>query len=243
MKAKSKRSVLLSSLAMLMVACVSLSTATYAWFTSTTRDTANGINVKTIKASNLVISKYNKDWKSVLDYGIANKVIRPASTANGMNWFKASAESRDNFAKESGTDFAAITEVNSYRFADEINVMNQGEAAVENVKISFTGLTDCARVAIVPADDRGNITGTFTDYVYAIDNTPYDAAASATTTETITPKTSCEINVGNLNPNEVKYYNIYVWFEGQDPDCTDAKASGSKIDDIQITVTGETEDQ
>ncbi len=243
MKANSKRRVLISSLAMLMVALVALSTATYAWFTSSTTATASGINVKTVKSSELVISKSDKDWKTLVDYGVANKVLLPTSTDNGTSWFSAEAEIKTAFDKKTGTDFAGVTDGSNYYFAEELNVMNKGEATVENVKISFSGLTNkYARVAIVEADANGNITGTFTDSVYDVDGAAYDAANSATATTSITPKTTYTINVGNLAHNDAKYYNIYVWFEGQDVDCFDGTA-GQAIDDITFTVTGETEDQ
>ena len=70
MKANSKRRVLVSSLSMLLVATVSLGAATYAWFTSNTTATAQGINVKTIQASELVISDKSKNWDTTINYGV-----------------------------------------------------------------------------------------------------------------------------------------------------------------------------
>ncbi len=243
MKQTSKKKMLVSSVAMMMVATVSLGSATYAWFTSSTTATANGINVKTVKSSELVISKSDKDWKTLVDYGTANKVLLPASTSTGTSWFTAEAEEKTAFDKKSDIDFTGIGDGTNYYFAEELNVMNKGEATVENVKISFSGLSNSyARVAIVEADSSGNITGTFKDRVYDVDGAAYDAVVDATSTTSITPKTTYEITVGNLAHNDAKYYNIYVWFEGQDVDCFDGNA-GQAIEDIQFTVTGETEDQ
>lgn len=243
MKTNSRRRVLISSVAMLMVAVISLSTATYAWFTTSTTATAGGINVKTIKSSELVISKSDKNWDTTVDYGGANKVLLPVSTADGNSWFTAEAEDKTEFDKKTGYDFVGISDINNYCFTDQLNIMNKGEAAVENVKITFTGLTNrYARVAVVPADEDGNITGTFKDCVYDVNGVEYEAVVDATNTTPITPKTTYEIVVGTINHNDAKYYNIYVWFEGQDVDCYDGSA-GSAIEDIAFTVTGETEDQ
>lgn len=243
MKAKSRKRLLISSVAMLLVAMVALGTATFAWFTSSTTATASGINVKTVKSSELVISKSDKDWKTVVDYGVSNKVLLPASTANGTAWFSAEAQTKTAFDKKTGTDFAGITDVSNYCFAEELNVMNKGEATVENVTISFSGLTNkYARVAVVEANATSNIIGTFTESVYDVDGAAYDAVVDATNIISITPKTTYTINIGNLAYNEAKYYNIYVWFEGQDVDCFDGNA-GQAIEDITFTVTGETEDQ
>lgn len=243
MKANSKRRVLISSLAMLMIALVALSTATYAWFTSSTTANASGINVQTVKSSELVISKSDKDWGTLVDYSVSNKVLLPTSTDNGTSWFTAEAGDKTKFDKKANTEFEGISNASNYYFAEQLNVMNKGEADVKNVKITFSGLTNkYARVAVVEADVDGNITGTFTKCVYDVDGAAYDAAKSATETTSITPNTKCEISVGTLSKNVAKYYNIYVWFEGQDVDCYDGTA-GQAIDDIKFTVTGDTAEQ
>ena len=243
MKANSKRRVLVSSVAMLLVALISLSTATFAWFTSNTTATAQGINVKTIQASELVISDKSKNWDTTINYGVANKVLMPTSTATGTSWFKAEAESKTSFAKAADAEFTSVTSGDNYYFADQINVKNEGAATVENVTITFSGLTNkYARVAIVPANETGVATGTFTSCIYDTDGAAYDAVTGADTTVAVTPSTKYEINVGDLAQNEAKYYNLYVWFEGQDTECLDANA-GQVIDDIIISVAGTTADQ
>ena len=242
MKKNSKKRVLLSSVAMLMVATVSLGSATYAWFTSSTTATANGINVKTIQASELVISKSDHKWDTTVEYGVANKVLMPTSTSTGSAWFNAEAEAKTSYAKAEDDNFTSVSGTNYY-FAEQLNVKNQGAATVEDVTISFSGLTNkYARVAVVPANEAGTVTGTFTDCVYDADGAEYEAVASATTTTAITPSTEYVIEVGDLAENEAAYYNIYVWFEGQDVDCYDSNA-GQQIDDIEFTVTGTTADQ
>lgn len=242
MKANSKRRALVSSLSMLLVAAVSLGAATYAWFTSNTTATASGINVKTIQASELVISKSDKNWDTTINYGVANKILIPASTTTGTSWFTANAEVKTNFAKPTADDFASASG-DTYYFANQLNVKNQGEATVKDVTISFSGLTnEYARVAVVPANESGTNTGTFTDCIYDVSGDTYDAVSSATTTTSVKAKNNYTISVGSLAKNEAKYYNIYVWFEGQDAQCIDSNA-GQAIDDIEFTVTGTTEDQ
>ncbi len=56
MKAKTRRSLLISSVAMLLVAMLSLGTATYAWFTNTTTATAENAQVTVAAPSGLVIA-------------------------------------------------------------------------------------------------------------------------------------------------------------------------------------------
>ena len=53
MKTKSRKRLLISSVAMLLVAMLALGTATFAWFTQNTSATANEFSAKTVKASEL----------------------------------------------------------------------------------------------------------------------------------------------------------------------------------------------
>ena len=259
MKANSRRRVLISSVAMLLVALVALSTATFAWFTSSTVATANGITVKTAKSSKLQISKAAIDWQTNIDYQF-NRVLLPASTATGTSWYAASAAKGDASAADPST-VAGLQDTANYVFKEQLNIMNNGEATVENVKITISGITNnYMRVAFVPAQTNGVdaavVTGTdFTKCVYDLDGVAYDAVSGAynTTNKTfpvvsITPanKTNAdnelpayEIPVGTLDSKDVKYYNVYVWFEGQDAQCTDLTA-GAEVTGLTFTVTGDT---
>lgn len=244
MKANSKRRVLVSSISMLLVALISLSTATFAWFTSSTVATANGINVRTAKASKLEISKNDLAWGTLVDYNVDNKLLLPTSTATGTSWFKADAADAGAFTLKEGTvGTVASADLGNYVVADQLNIHNAGEATVENVEIKFAVPNNYLRVALVPAAAGGPnaaISGTFTDCVYADAADAYvGLTATDGTGETITPKTTYTINVGTLESEDVVYYNLYVWFEGQDVDCYDANA-GVTISDIEFTVTGDT---
>lgn len=54
---------------MLLVAMLALGTATFAWFTTSTSTKADGINVTTVKSSDLKISRYNHTWVDGFSYG------------------------------------------------------------------------------------------------------------------------------------------------------------------------------
>lgn len=254
MKTNSKRRVLVSSLSMLLVAAVSLGAATYAWFTSSTTATASKINVKTIKSSELQISKSDKDWNTIVNYGVANKVLLPASTVDGVAWFTANAETKQNFAKPADVDFDPVTNASNYYFTEELNVRNNGAADVTGVKIelAFPASAQYARVAVQEVTDTGVVVGDFKESVYDNAGAAYEGVKNATTTEEITPKTSYTIQVGDLKgkdslgsgatTGEAKYYKIFVWFEGQDVECIDTSA-GQEIPDVSFTVSGTTADQ
>lgn len=262
MKANSRRRVLISSLAMLLVALVALSTATYAWFTASTVATAKGINVRTSQASELQISKNDLQWGTLVNYNVSNKLLLPVSSANGTSWFTADAAAATASTLKEGT-IASQTDLGSYVIRDQINVQNIGDAAVENVTISLSVPNNYLRVAIVPAAAGGPTAGiaegtSFADYIFDSDNEAYSALTSTTgTAQAITTRNAANaalnsddddsndvdnvysINVGTLTKNQAKYYNLYVWFEGQDAQCYDANA-GATVTDIEITVTGDT---
>jgi hypothetical protein len=244
MKTKSRKRMLISSVAMLLVAMLALGTATFAWFTSSTVATAKGINVQTIKASELQISSATSDWGTLVNYGLENKTLLPASTANGTAWFKANAAVRTAFTADADTVASVSTdEAGSYYFKDQLNVRNNGAADVTDVTISFSVPNNYLRVALVETSAKGTgkaNTGTFTTSVYDADGAAYNAYTSTSATTSITPKTTYTINIGTLSKDQAKYYNLYVWFEGQDVDCKDANA-GAVIKDIEFTVSGTTD--
>lgn len=259
MKKNSKKRVLLSSVAMLMVATVSLGTATFAWFTSSTTSTASGIKVQTIKSSKLEISKLNKNWGTTVNYGMTTtQTYLPVSSGDGVNWYSANAASKDSY--EAKTTEAAVKQ-NQYYFKEQLNVRNSGEADVNNASITFTldGTTkpEYVRVALVPVTDTEENTtvlptptaANFKGGIYGEDTVAYKALTGTNVTtdlsDNITPKNVYKLDLGTdgvIAAGATEYYNLYVWFEGQDADCVDANA-GAVIGDITFTITGTTADQ
>ena len=75
MKTTSRKRLLISSVAMLLVAMLALGTATFAWFTQNTSATANEFSAKTVKASELKLSSESIDWTDTLNYGYKDKVL------------------------------------------------------------------------------------------------------------------------------------------------------------------------
>jgi predicted ribosomally synthesized peptide with SipW-like signal peptide len=254
-----RRRALISSIAMLLVALVALGSATFAWFTSSTTATANGIKVSTIKSSELQISKSDLQWGTQVDYNTQD-IFAPVSSANGSSWFTANAETKASYAKKSTDAFEAVNSAAGYYFTEALNIRNNGAADVENVKITITGLNcDYARLAIYKVTTNNGTTvasgdPTFAQSIYDNAGTQYAAASAATASGTtnITPiaiGTTNEINVGTLTGKNgdtvtgIAYYKIFVWFEGQDQQCYDANAGASfstLTNGLTFTVSGTT---
>jgi hypothetical protein len=261
-----RKKLLVSSIAMLSVAAISLSSATFAWFTASTEAYADGMYVRTTKVSNLEInSKLDAKWRTHVDYKVgsktANQLLMPSSTVNGADWFYANADENTSFKATTATKYTGTigddTNFCDYYFADQLNIKNSGQAACNDVQIKIEGFVgDYTRVAVVPVTEKGGTTiaedgKTFADYVIDTDGVAYNVAkgttlldedgnAVAENVQAITPSTTTTITVGNMVPEAVKYYNVYVWFEGQDVECENAN-SGQNIPALKFTVSGTSE--
>lgn len=258
MKTTSRKRLLISSVAMLLVAMLALGTATFAWFTTSTNPYADNFSAKTTKQSTLLLSDSSRTgWTSHLDYNVGNKTMYPAS-GNGTSWVKGTASNSLTGVIDQNTlqDVAPLPAQgvipSDYLFAQELNLKNNGTADIKDVSIDFylntsdnKDAAEYARVALVPIDGTKV---TADDYV-ALGNNVY-----STTTKTYNPiiktdgtegtqistKTTFHVDVTTgdevMKPDEVRYYKLYVWFEGQDENCVDA-LSGKKIPGLKFDVS------
>lgn len=262
MKTTSRKRLLISSVAMLLVAVLALGTATFAWFTTSTNPYADNFSAKTTKQSTLLLSDSSRTgWTSHLDYNVGNKVgnktMYPAS-GNGTSWVKGTASNSLTGVIDQNTLQAVAPSPaqgvipSDYLFAQELNLKNNGTADIKDVSIDFylntsdnKDAAEYARVALVPIDGTKV---TADDYV-ALGNNVY-----STTTKTYNPiiktdgtegtqistKTTFHVDVTTgdevMKPDEVRYYKLYVWFEGQDENCVDA-LSGQKIPGLKFDVS------
>lgn len=255
---KFRKRVLLSSVAMLLVALVALGSATFAWFTQNTTATADNIYAKTVKASTLLISKADKDWKTAVSYtqgsSTSSQIMFPASSGNGTAWFEATSDDESTGVLKTGT-VKSVTPAGTnakFVYSEMLNVKNGGDAGspdISNITIQWswpTGTAQYARIALVECNAEGTtFTGTFANSVYAQNTTQYAGITSVsgsgtsqtTTTANITPKSTTSVSVGTLAAGAAKYYKLFVWFEGQDAACIDSNA-GQTFEGLEFTVTG-----
>lgn len=195
MKTTSRKRLLISSVAMLLVAMLALGTATFAWFTTDTTTQATGISVQTSKKSLLLVSSRTSEWTDNLNYNFgtdtAKKLLQPASSYDGANWYKAQADNglsgaAKNGEKITGVGTNAAAEGNV--FCNMLNVKNTGAEPAANVTITAT-ISETAvtsgknylRVALVPSDctaDNGRGTATVVSAEEFRDNI-YSAGADA----------------------------------------------------------------
>lgn len=257
MKTTSRKRLLISSVAMLLVAMLALGTATFAWFTTNTNPYADNFSAKTTKQSTLLLSDNTRTgWTSHLNYDVKNKTMYPAS-GNGTSWVKGTASDSvsgaiDKNSLQSVVPAAAGVTPSEFLFAQELNLKNNGTADIENVVIDFylntennKASADYARVALVPIDGTKVGPGenvALGNNVYSTDVKTYKPIidTKGTEGEQISTKTTFSVKVTApgevMHPNDVKYYKLYVWFEGQDENCVDA-LSGQKIPGLRFDVS------
>ncbi len=88
MKKNIRRTMMLSSLAMLIVAVLALGTATYAWFTASNKGYISNIQFQATSADGIQLSTNGENWTSNLDFSdfnITNTVLSAVSTTGAVN--------------------------------------------------------------------------------------------------------------------------------------------------------------
>lgn len=243
MKKNSKKRVLLSSVAMLMVGAVSLGTATYAWFSTKTTADANGINVKSTKASGLLISEDDASWSSIINYNntVAGKyraeTLAPVSSAfeslTSPVFMTGVAESPDAYKVDTeGFETAPYATAAGYVNVYDLYAKTANEEESELI-ISFdeSGVTDAGeygRIAIVRYANENieNDENAIKAYYMAADDTavyPVKNDKTIATAYPVTPvNTISEVNLGKISTST--HFKIFVWNEGQDADCKTTNA-------------------
>lgn len=165
MKTTSRKRLLISSVAMLLVAMLALGTATFAWFTTDTTTQATGISVQTSKKSLLLVSSRTSDWTDNLNYNFgtdaAKKLLQPASSYDGANWYKAQADNGLSGVATNGEKITGVgtADAEGNVFCNMLNVKNTGAETATNVKITaqisekaVTTGKNYLRVALVPSN-------------------------------------------------------------------------------------------
>lgn len=219
-----KKRALLSSVAMLLVATVAVGSATFAWFSTKTTATADGLTASTTQASSLVVSSTGKDgsWTYDLDYGMETTNLEPVSTVNFEKWWTNTADEYDG-----GTSTSAATPVTSstgYYVVKDLYIKNNGSEAIDvtwalDVSETDTGDADFFRVALQKVTTTAP--GSFV-YANATDDAPL--GADGTAASTIVTTTDKSGDLGNIPAGTAYQYRVYLYYEGTDAQCKDSLA-------------------
>lgn len=254
---------LIVSLCMLLVAVALLGTSTYAWFSMNGKVEAQGMKVEATTAKNLVISNNNtpSDGENVTATSTITGVIKlkPSSTytlQGSQNFFTLDGNTGIDYTSgqiQDGAKFKAATISDAYS-ADEHDVIKHtfyirvdgknGEKFtnlfVKDIVVeratATSEISKALRVGVV-CGNKGYIyapvTGATTGYkgIIAAGTNGTDEILSTTN---VTLGTYGEAStLGEVSTTYVAV-DIYIWYEGQDANCTSAKAV--TIEQLGITV-------
>lgn len=232
-----RKKALLSSMAMLLVSTVAVGSATFAWFSSNSTATASGITAKTSQSSNIVLSETGTgNWTDKLTFAATTAVVtnplNPATTADFTDWYTTKAVGKDTGimgadqsleAATAGTDYLKTKLYVKYEAAE-------GDVTVDlNLTATKTdGTEDFIRVALVP--QTGNeLTGTIVygnaSDDFAKDPSAFTSLTAANAGKSLVTTNSTKLMEGVTLDAGVSYgYDVYVWYEGTDPDCIDSNS-------------------
>ena len=240
MKTTSRKRLLISSVAMLLVAMLALGTATFAWFSTSTTAKANNLKVQTIQASNLLIRKgtggsaASKDWATQINYNDENPAtLEPASSTDFKTWFTALAPSY-NAAGEAENSIAKLDTTTSFVVEKPFQLYYKADTGADDLSVNWRldiahdqeRYEDFIRVAIL--DETGK-----TVFVYGKDDDDNSLQLKSGSTTVGEHSGNSNASLTTFKPQDIKSYKLVVWYEGTDPQCLDENAI--TLNDISLT--------
>lgn len=251
MKKTMRKSALLSSVAMLLVSCIVLTSATYAWFAASKKVTVQELNASVQKASGLQISAVKDDLtaygNSVTTEQLINAgeskilgssdVIRPVTTADTSSFVTG------EFDDSSNIKFATAPDGTYYKLRVYLKAASGMTVDMAKTTINFTsGVTVDPKMAFKAAvvvdggtpqfvtfDSHTTWIGTAnTTKSFAKDGTNGNANITTADGKSITAVEGfANVPEFTLEADTPVAVDVYIWLEGQDPDCTEAMANGT----------------
>ena len=168
MKAKSRRRLLISSVAMLLVAMLALGTATFAWFTNSTTAYAKNAKVTVASPSGLVLKAVvhgatapaanSTGWSSSFDMtSIAQKTAQPVSgnmaAADEPTFFAATVNTEKEVSDITSVAVDTEAHVNASNVVavDIYGKLSETKTGIAGVKVNLASIANQA-TATVPGD-------------------------------------------------------------------------------------------
>ncbi len=248
MKKTMRKSALLSSVAMLIVSAIVLTSATYAWFSSSKVVAVEELEASVKVSTGLLISvDKGGEWGTQVDFADAvavkdgwgagyqkDMVFDPASSEDAQNWITAIY---DEDTKSLGTS-AAVIGTNVVAVPLWVTgPVGETVKAVVNFDGTDSQAAKCMKFALVPASgDAGDVIGTYDKAVAAEANADskfmgISAAGTAATSGAYVSdggKTIDEVALDGgieftiaegTTTDAPMMFVAYLWLEGNDADC------------------------
>ena len=254
---KSRKRMLLSSIAMLLVALIALGSATFAWFSVSKTVTADGMVVKAIATAGLEISNTSatSGFDTTVSFGQTNSSnfsLKPVSwdgaTTNGFipdgnvaspggaytGAFKSAGSMQPTLSSS-----APIMGANTYVAEYDVWVRSAAEGSTRTAHtveatVTITGANaSFARVKLV---DGSTTKAIFADEADASASV-VQAAGSTKATYTLTADETATSVTGTDTSTTGKAFKLYVWFDGEDDACVDSAKNAVANVKIEFTAT------
>ena len=233
-----RKSSLISSVALLLVAIVALSGATFAWFSTNNSATAGTLEMTATSASGLYIAETDYTVAVAPESGWSSKIVwddnMPSMKAVSGDasaptaFFTTSTDNADGTWNETDAIYAA--NANADFIVKKIWVKaDSTDPQTLTITPAVTGdMKGYERIAIVVDGD-----------VTIMDNAgdTYDAFTSqAGATKSITASAFAPIKVENVDLSTAKEVLVYMWFEGQDAECYNLNSGADFTLDLKFAI-------
>jgi len=252
MKTKNMRKkALVASLAMLLVAVVALSGATYAWFSANSTANLSSINLQSTTSSSLLIAAKETaptadEYSNTINVTWEELALIPCSSADTTSFVTVTAtgEKADGAAQKVesfGTTTTGFLHKTLWFKTDAASDVRLSALTTTGETLN---LSNAIRVALVPAGSSAVVYGIGSPQTYyaVTGQSGYTAGAATygdlyagTTGKGVTYSDAVTTKVAgttsdafvSLAAGTPKQVDLYVWLEGNDADCVNAIAGGT----------------
>lgn len=263
-RSKNRKRALFSSLAMLLVAMIALSAATYAWFVNSATATVEGINVEVTAPDGLLISETGADgtWSNKITLTGTDTLAPVSGFQDDDNPDLTKMYSAGLTVNNTGAGTATIAEVASatgnYKditvhvklddgaaAAKKLNVVagisagpsaTAGDNLINVVRIGYFGSTDVTKGIHSSAGTAYNALNTVTEGT----DTATTAAYIVTDSDyynAVTPTAAATPHQLIAALKTKTSFTARIWVEGQDAQCTPATTLKDATIKLNLAVT------
>ena len=215
MNIKALRRQLIAAIAMVLVALVAMSSATFAWFAANTNVTASTLSMSArsadpflqIKAEGETDFSIAATFTNAANEGELLKLVSPKTFAATPTWYESISDDPNTAVTAiSATNEAVVTDGDAeYMVKKTFVIKNASAVLAENLE---------AKVTLVTPD------GTKLDHAARVlitsENDDYALFDSTGTLITTAPATSSAISFGDIASEDTLNMTVYIYFDGTD---------------------------
>ncbi len=259
---KSRKRMLISSIAMLLVALVALGSATYAWFSISKTVKADTMQVKAIAAAGLEISK-----EADANYSPTRVSFSGTTEIKPVSWVPDASQTNHGFVPSGNIDSpgggwtGAYKDTNLTPSTDAQNAYfktfdvwvrsaQEGTKRVSHgvsatVKVEDTGTTNNAKTFVRAYLIDNSTTTNSQTFSNAVETTAAISGATAGTTTDVSSIAFGTAKTVTATPavasaaatDEGIHYTLVLWFEGTDAQCVDGNKEAVANVTVEFTAT------